>query len=177
MKDYRLHINHNADTTQVVSAVFNNYFNSLYNYALRLTQNKEIAKDSIQELFLRIWKNKIDLLSINNLKAYLFKGIRHQIINILELKCNRTEQADIEETFVVEFSPEDYFINNQTEENTRKKIIHALNQLTKKQREVIYLRYFEELDYEDIARIMHINIQSVKNNLQRSYVPLKFHLQ
>ncbi len=177
MKNFKLHINDHSDSKQLFTSVFRYYFSSLFNYGVRLTQNEDLVKDSIQEVFLRIWKNNINLLSINNLKTYLFRSLRNQLINILELRNNKIEKTEIEEEFVIEFSPEDYFINNQTEDNIRKRVTQALNQLTKKQREAIYLRYFEELEYEEIARIMNINIQSVKNNIQRSLVPLKFHLQ
>lgn len=177
MKDFKIHINNKSDADQVFTYIFNYYFNNLYNYGFRLIQNEELVKDCIQELFLRIWKNKINLLSINNLKAYLFKGLRHQIINMLELKNNTIEKTNVEENFAIEFSPEDYFIINQDEENIRKRVIHAINQLTEKQREVIYLRYFEELEYQEIAKIMNITIQSVKNSLHRSTLPLKYYLQ
>lgn len=177
MKDFKLHIKNKSDASQVFTSVFNYYFDNLYSYGFRLIQNEELVKDCIQELFLRIWKNKINLLSINNLKAYLLKGLRHQIINILELKSNKIEKTNIEDNFVMELSPEDYFINNQNEENIRRRVINALKQLTEKQREVIYLRYFEELEYEEIAKIMNITIQSVKNSLHRSTIPLKFYLQ
>ena len=122
-------------------------------------------KDCIQELFFRIWRNKVDLTSISYIKAYLLKGLRRQILNVLELKYNNVDRIDLEDNFLIEFSHEDYLIQQQEEDGIRNQIIEALNQLTKKQREAIYLRYFEGLEYNEIAEVMNINLQSVKNNV------------
>ena len=165
------------DVDQLFTSVYRHYFDILYNYGIRIAKDEDLVKDGIQELFFRIWKNHINLLAVSNLKTYLLKGLRNQIINILELKNNKINRIEIEDNISVEFSPEDYYINNQLEDAVRKRVLQALNKLSKKQREAIYLRYFEELEYDEIAEIMNINIQSVKNNLQRSYPSLKIHLQ
>ncbi len=104
------------------------------------------------------------------------RSLRHQIINMLELKQNTIHKVDIEECSEIEFSAEDFYIINQQEEVTRLNVINGLKKLSKKQREVIYLRFFEDLDYKEIAEIMKINIQSVRNLIQRSYNPLRQYL-
>jgi RNA polymerase sigma factor (sigma-70 family) len=152
---------------------FKNHFDTLYNYGTKVTGNSELVKDCIQELFYRMWKNNIDFSEITYPKSYLIKGLRHQILNVLELKYHQMATIEIEENISFDFSPEDYYIRNQYEENLRIKVLNALNQLSPKQREAIYLRYFENLNYQEIAEIMNINSQSVKNNVQRGLHSLK----
>jgi RNA polymerase sigma factor (sigma-70 family) len=164
------------DVSNSYTLIFNNFFDVLFNYGIRIIKDDELVKDCIQELFFRIWKNKIDFSTINNQKSYLIKGLRNQIINILELKQNNITKVDIEDYFQIDFSPEDYYIKDQQEKLTRNRVLDALNQLTKKQKETVYLRYFEDLEYDEIAQIMGINVQSVKNNIQRSYNPLRKYL-
>jgi RNA polymerase sigma factor (sigma-70 family) len=158
---------------RLFSKIFNSHFDCLFNYGMKITGSKELVEDSIQELFFRIWKNKIDLNAINNPKSYLFKGLRHQIINIIKLKQYQLERVEINETLALEFSHEDLYIQNQSEFDLRKKVLEALNKLSESQREVIYLRYFEDLSYEEIAEIMNFNIQSAKNNVFRGIVSLR----
>jgi len=138
-----------------------------------MTNDSELVKDCIQELFFRIWKNKVDLTSISYIKSYLLKGLRRQILNVLELKYNNLDKVKLEDNFLIEFSHEDYLIQTQYEEGLRHKVIQALNQLSKKQREAVYLRYFEELEYSEISEIMNINLQSVKNNVHRGLIALR----
>jgi RNA polymerase sigma factor (sigma-70 family) len=161
---------------RLFSEVFTIHFNSLYNYGMKISRNRELVEDCIQELFFRIWKNNINLKAISNPKSYLLKGLRHQIMNTIALKNNHPEKADILETITIEFSHEDLYIQNQSEEEIRKKVLSAINRLSEKQREAIYLRYFEELSYEEIAQIMTINLQSAKNDVQRGIKTLREYL-
>lgn len=161
------------DGNQLYTSVFKFHFDTLYNYGKKITNDSELVKDCIQELFFRIWKNKVDLTSISYIKSYLLKGLRRQILNVLELKYNNLDKIALEDHFLIEFSHEDYIIHLQDGEGLRNKVISALNQLTKKQREAIYLRYFEELEYSEIAEVMNINLQSVKNNVHRGLTALR----
>ncbi|NWJ52503.1 MAG: RNA polymerase sigma factor [Bacteroidetes bacterium] len=161
------------DENQLYTSVFRFHFDTLYNYGKKITNDNELVKDCIQELFFRIWKNKVDLTSISYIKSYLLKGLRRQILNVLELKYNHVDKIELEDNFLIEFSHEDYLIQMQNEDGLRTQIISALNQLSKKQREAIYLRYFEELEYSEIAEVMNINLQSVKNNVHRGLNALR----
>jgi|WetSurMetagenome_2_1015567.scaffolds.fasta_scaffold331573_1 RNA polymerase sigma factor (sigma-70 family) len=164
------------DNDELFSTTYKLYFNSLYNYGMKISRNKELVEDSIQELFFRIWKNKIDLQIINNPKSYLLKGLRHQIFNMLDLKNYQLEKVEIRESVAIEFSDEDLFVQNYGEEEIRKKVLGALNELSAKKREAIYLRYFEDMAYNSIAEIMNINVQSAKNNVQRGIKFLRDYL-
>ena len=161
------------DSTQLYTSIFKYHFDSLYNYGLKMTNDSELVKDCIQELFFRIWKNEIDLAQISYLKSYLIIGLRRQILNMLELKFYHVDKIKLEDHFLIEFSAEDYFIQNQFEDDQRNSVIQALNKLSIKQREAIYLRYFEELEYAEIAEVMNINLQSAKNNVQRGLGSLR----
>ena len=61
------------------------------------------------------------------------------------------------------YSHEDFLITDQVTDTVRLNVIEALNKLKPRQREAIYLRYFEELDFDIIAQVMEMNIQSVRN--------------
>lgn len=161
------------DENQLYTSVFKFHFDALYNYGKKMTNDSELVKDCIQELFFRIWKNKVDLSSISYIKSYLFKGLRRQILNMLELKYNNIDKIKLEDNFLIEFSHEDYLIQLQHEDGIKNKVINALNQLSKKKREAVYLRYFEDLEFNEIAEVMNINLQSVKNNVYRGLQSLR----
>lgn len=157
-----------------MSAIFLNYYDDLFRYGLRLVHDENIVKDAIQELFLKLWKNRLNLKPIENLKPYLFKSLRHHIIDSLELIKPTLHMEDgIEYRCEVVYSTEDFIISSQVTEEIRERVIHALNQLKPRQREAIYLRYFEENSFETIALIMDMNIQSVRNTLHRGMKALR----
>lgn len=154
--------------------IFKAYYTELYNYGLKLTGNKDFTMDSVQDLFLKLWKNKEHLPKVSDTKPYLFKAFRNQLIDNMKIHSKFENQSLKEEfEFNVEFSHEDIIITKQLTKEKREKIIDALNQLTPKQREAVYLRYFEDLDFETISNIMKTNIQSVRNTLHRAMSVLR----
>lgn len=152
---------------QLFAAVFNLHFDGLYNYGLKITGDKDIVEDCIQEVFFRIWKNRIDLHTVTNIRSYLFKALRRQILNMLELKVNQHNKVEITEDIDFEFSAEDFYVQHQTEEAIRNKVLIAMKTLPARQNEAIYLRFFENLSFSEIASVMNIHIQSVKNSVAR----------
>lgn len=147
--------------------VFKVQFDSLYNYGLKITGKSDLVEDSIQEVFFRIWRNNIDLNTVSNVKSYLFKALRRQLFNVLKLKSSQTFSIEYELNGEMEFSPEDFIITSQAEEEIQKNVMLALNRLPDRQREAIYLRYFENLSFDEISAVMNINTQSVKNSVFR----------
>lgn len=163
-------------TDLIFERTFKRYFDSLYNYGIKINASEDVVKDSIQEVFFRIWKNGIDLSEVEYPKTYLMQALRRQILNTLDLKYSRIIKIKLETDIAFVFSHEDYWIQNQEEEELREKVVNALNLLSNKQREAVYLRYFEDLSFDEIAKIMNINLQSVKNNVHRGLSTLRVNM-
>src|ERR1035437_26280 len=158
---------------QALSAIFRTYHDDLFNYGMKLAGNTEIVKDSIQEMFLKLWRNRRSLSETSKIKPYLFKALRRHIEDCLAI-YNRyyfTDKPLLE--FEVQISTEDFIINNQVSEENQKKVLEVLKQLSPRQREAIYLRYFENLEFENIALVMDMNVQSVRNTLHRAMQTLR----
>ena len=150
------------------SEIFLSCHDDLFRYGIKLTRDPEMVNDCIQNLFLKLWKNHKNLKPVRDIKPYLFRSLRNHIIDILELKRPTLPlDHDIEEMFLIEFTAEDFLISNQVEKETQEKIIQLLNQLAPRQRHAIYLRYFEELEFETIAQILEMQVQSVRNSISR----------
>lgn len=159
---------------EALSIIFRIYFDDLHNYGLKLTRNSEIVKDSMQDMFLKLWKNRSNLRVIDNIKPYLFKALRRHIITNLKWTNSLVDyEHQPEELFKIEFSHEDFLITRNIDNETRGNLIKALNKLTRRQREAIYLRYFEELDFKSISEIMSMKIQSVRNSIHRGLLVLR----
>ena len=71
------------------------------------------------------------------------------------------------------FSPEEIVVRNEEYLSLQNKIAALLNELPKRQKEVIYLHYFEEMDYAQIAEVMGIHYQSVLNLTQKALQKLR----
>ena len=138
------------------------YYRDLFGYATKFTKDKEFIKDCLQELFLDMWKIRFTLSDTPCVKAYLFKSIRHKIHRELYKKQQPAFSANLQDDycFDVEFSVEQLLIREQTLKETTEKLAAMLNQLPRRQKEIIYLRFFQELEVEQIVQIMEIHPQS-----------------
>jgi RNA polymerase sigma factor (sigma-70 family) len=146
---------------------FRKYHPDLFRYGIKLCGNKDIVKDSIQELFLKLWKNRESISVIKVAKPYLLKGLRRHIQSNLEIQQKYSVLDSETPYFQVEFSVEDFIIDTEDEKELCKTVLDVLNQLSPRQREAIFLRFFENLDFDTISKIMDLNTQSVRNAIHR----------
>jgi RNA polymerase sigma factor (sigma-70 family) len=155
---------------QAVNALFRLYYTSLFDYGTKFIQDEEQAKDAIQELFLKLWETRDVLSTPQSVKAYLLVSLRRILLRGAEKKRNRDERnrVYIDNDFPAIFSKEDLIIREEAEQQQGKCLIQAINQLSSRQKETLFLRYYHGLSNGEIAAVMEVNRQSVKNNLCRA---------
>lgn len=143
-------------------AIYKLYYKSLYEYGMRRLEDEELVKDCLQDLFTKLWANKKNIRPTNNIKYYLYASLKNNLINaqVSRSKNPATAAADFE-SFKLDFEniPEVELNEHKTEQ--AQKLLKALNELTGRQKEVIYLRYFEDMDYDQIAQLLDISVKGV----------------
>jgi RNA polymerase sigma factor (sigma-70 family) len=154
-----------------LTEVMDSYMNALYNYGIRFSVDRNIVEDCIQNLFVGIWQRKDFLNTPVNLKSYLFSSLRRMVLRKAKLLKN-VPVVSIDENdsfgFDFDFSIEHTMIQQEESRITAKKINDLMATLTKRQKEIIYLKFFENLNREEIADILEISFQSVSNLLQKA---------
>lgn len=143
----------------------------LYRYALAILSDEALAEDAVQEVFIRIWSKKASIGTTRNLRAFFFTALRRHCLN--QLRSLRMLQVLPSPGPDIEFSPEDILISEESREIRRETITRYLNQLPRRQKEAVYLRYYEALSYEEIAVIMKVNYQSVVNLVFKAIARLR----
>jgi len=155
-------------------AIYFSFFNNLYEYGMRIVSDKELVKDAIHDLFVKLWNSKTGLSDVIAIRPYLLVSLRTTIYNHLKQdKRMMIKEIGEDHPFEMVFSVESDFIRNETKSAQTQKLIDALNQLTPRQKEVVYLRYFEELEYEEIASIMNITVKATYKLTARGLVSLR----
>ncbi|SMO95368.1 RNA polymerase sigma factor [Gracilimonas mengyeensis] len=146
--------------------VYKGYYGSLFAYGIKLNNQSEIVKDCIHDLFKNIWERRKELEHIHSPNVYLFVSLRRKILK--RVKAEREKRGDFSETdgsVFTEFSKEDFIIRDEIRREQREQLEHALNQLSNRQREVIYLHFYNGMSYGEIEQILSINRQSVRNHV------------
>ena len=148
------------------------YFNSLQNYGYKFVRNEDFVKDCVQEVFIEIWNRRDRISTPDSVRAYLLSSVRKRVLReaYRQRIIKEDESIDLENDLnFVEFSSEWSLIEQESLAETTNRIADALNKLPKRQREVIYLRYYQNLERDEIAAIMSVNPQSVSNLLQSAF--------
>lgn len=145
--------------------VFEKYVRLLYAYGSKITRNTSIVEDSIQDLFVELWHRRESLSDVTSIKFYLLKSLRRKIIrNVAKINEIAIDDSKLEDyELEVEFSHEFKIIQDQVSLEQRDKLFKALSLLTKRQREAVYLKFYEKVSYEEIAEIMNLGIKSTYN--------------
>ncbi|MDR1201696.1 MAG: sigma-70 family RNA polymerase sigma factor [Tannerellaceae bacterium] len=139
----------------------------LYCYGIKFVNDKELVKDSIQELFIRLYQNHHKLPDVDNPIFYLFKSLKNIMIDAIrerdKLICLSLEELP----FHVKISW-DQEADNETDESVKEKFDMVISLLSDRQKEAIYLRFEANMSYEEIAQLLSINYQSARNLVHRS---------
>ncbi len=144
--------------------IFNDYYDALYYYGLRVISSEHEVKDLLQDFFLKLWSKRWKLRDVRNVKGYLFKSFRLLMIDYFRATGKRiTNDQDNTKTINFSISHEQKIINSEKETELSEKLQIALNNLSPREKEAIYLRYYQNLEYKEVAKIMELKYQSVRN--------------
>ena len=158
--------------------LFERYNQSLYNYGFKFTQDNAVIEDSIQELFVKLWSNKENLNTEVSVKNYLYKSFRRILIKNIEQTIKRahvTNSAIEHLPFTIELPHDVSMIRQERVLEIKDKLDQALSNMTPRQREIIHLRFFEELTYAEIASIMGLSTKDTYKLYYRALDNLKKH--
>jgi RNA polymerase sigma factor (sigma-70 family) len=159
--------------TNAFHSIHRELFRGLYDYALKLLQDAQLAEDAVQELFVKVWVKRAAIGPLQKVKPYFFTALRRQVLNHLRNRRSRELRIGSLPRPDIEFSPEEIVVRDEEYVTLQGKIAAVLNELPKRQKEVIYLHYFEEMDYTQIAEVMGIHYQSVLNLTQKALRKLR----
>jgi RNA polymerase sigma-70 factor (ECF subfamily) len=164
-----------AGDEQSLSWLFAYFYSDLYFYGIKIFKLPDLVKDSIQDIFSRIWEKRETLGDVQNPKAYLIASLRRKLFQNIQSDYPALHSGLPENEEQPEFSFEtyDFLEKEELSAQLRKALVQALTGLSPKQRELIYLRFYHRLRYLEIARIMNVNEQTVKNLMQRTLAKLR----
>ena len=155
------------------ASIYRHYYPRLFTYVLNITQKTALVEDSLQEIFTAFWFNRDKLDSVQAPQSYLFISFRNRLSKSLE-QDKEFREAGIEEYFFdIEVSADQVMINAERMYEQRVQLNRALDRLTGRQKEVIFLRFYENLSYEDIATLLQISTKATYKLAARAIAELR----
>src|SRR5688572_14907949 len=160
---------------QALLALYDSHYIGLLNYGTRLTGNRELTRDCITQILLRLWDNRQKLPPVENVRSYLLTCLRRELIGELKGEHARTSRNLLVQRSLseAELPYEEYLIQSQTNKVLREKLVKAFEKLTEREKELLRLRFFEDLDYDEIAAQCSITKRTAYNIIHTAIKTLK----
>ena len=153
--------------------IYESHYQILFRYGFSITCDKEITKDCIQEMFLELWNTKGTVNSVQNVRSYLCTWLRRRISRFqakYQDNLSDVSSAAFQDT---ESSYEELLIAFQETEEKKDKLRRALDNLTKKQLELIKLKFFENLSYAEISAKTSLQVRTIYNTIHTAIEKLR----
>jgi RNA polymerase sigma factor (sigma-70 family) len=159
---------------QALGKLAERYYRMLRQYGLKFMIDKSEVEDCIQELFLQLWQNRVRINDTDSVKHYLLKSLRHHILQYIRIQKRKVYEEFDWNTFLGEdIDAETLLIQQESVDSLTKTISAQMAALPARERETLYLRYYQNLSIPEIAEIMDVNRQSVSNSLQKALNKLR----
>ena len=129
----------------------------LYQFGLLITSDKGLISDTLQDMFVRLWRRRLQIGSTDHIRRYLRVVFKRDLIKRVRKKGLIVFVEDIPESIDNDQSSPDLF------DEKLKKLSQAMKELSPKQKSLIRLKYFDCQDYSTICKIMNIKYQSARN--------------
>lgn len=147
-----------------VGMVFNCYADDMLAYGMKLSPDRNLVKDSIQNVFLQILSSDGRLGPTSNIKAYLLCSLRRtlakqaQAHSMLQLSDSLTFNIDLQN-----FIQDDRQNSDDDMQQLLKQLVAAIDTLPPREKEMVYLHFIQGIPYDEAAVIMGIGYQSARS--------------
>lgn len=154
--------------------LYRKYVQRLYNYGMHTCRDKELVCDCLQELFARLWDRRETVSAVGSVNFYLFKSFRRLLMSkIIARKRFSAVLAGQASLFDFMPSAEDRIIDAEARKIQSEQLQRCIKALSRRQREALFLRFFNDLSYHEVAAIMEIRVDSVYNIISKAIDTLR----
>lgn len=155
--------------------IYQQHYTGLLNYGRTIIEEGDFVNDCFIEMLIRLWEKRLSLPPVENVRSYLMTTLRRTIFDRLasdkkrELKHLELQQQSEDH----QWSYEEYLLKLQSDHALKSKIGSALKKLTERQLELIRMKFFEDLDYDEISARCGITKRTAYNIVHDAITTLK----
>lgn len=153
---------------EAFSVIYRRYVDELFAYGVGLGFDRDTLKDVIQDVFYKLYENRKKLKNIKQLRAYLYSMLRNRLFDIYRASAETNDISRYEMCFFTKSTVLDEMIGEEEKLAVQAHIDTLMRRLTNRQREAVYLRFVEEMEYEEIAGLLQMTAPAVRKLISRS---------
>lgn len=168
-----------AGSVEAYSAIYRLYYSRLYRYAMQIHPHQQFVEDVLQDFFTYLAENCRKIRKVSNFEIYLFQSVKRNLFARLSRqqrsRLSRDRYHLLTDPLQEQAAPaaDQQLLDRESTEGRRRSLENAMATLPGHQREILYLRYYEEMSYQEICAILDLNHQVARNYLSRALKQLK----
>ncbi|RAJ05185.1 RNA polymerase sigma factor (sigma-70 family) [Chitinophaga skermanii] len=148
---------------QAFMEIYNSYYQALYSFGCRIHAHPQLVKDSIHEVFCEVWAGRQSLPTVQQPLSYLFTYLKRKILK--EVKVSAITTGEVTAAEGIEQSYEEMIVRAEHDAEMQYKLHNFMRQLSVTQQAILRLKYYENLNYEQIAQQLQLQPRTVYNKL------------
>tara|TARA_R110002096_G_scaffold97694_14_gene217754 strand:+ start:13013 stop:13624 length:612 start_codon:yes stop_codon:yes gene_type:complete len=163
-----------AGDEKAFEELFFEYYNQLSRFANTITRSREFARDTVQDVFLKIWRNRANWEIHVSIKVYLYQSVRNQSLNLLEKQKTRqrlNEKLQLDQSsYVNRYYESDNYPSSISDRELKlvKRIWEVVEQMPERRKLVFELHRKHGLSYKEIAKVLDIARKTVENHVAQA---------
>ncbi len=161
----------NSKTEKVFMESYEEFSDAIFRYALFQTSNKQVALDISQDTFIKTWQYLQKGEEVENIRAFLYRVAKNLIIDYRRKK--KSYSLDEMTEFGLDFQIEEDLLEKKEEEFERDRVLKTIHDVDDKYREILILRYVEEMSIKEIGEVMDKSQNHVSVMIHRGVEKLK----
>ena len=161
------------DCKDMFSSIYALCVNELLAYGTSMGFDVDMCEDAVHDVFCTLFVKREGLSGVHSLSPYLFRAFRNNMLNAWKKRAKLSGTDIAQLPFSTEVTVLDTMIGEEEKSDIKATIESLLNSLTDRQRETIYLRYMQNLDYEEIAELLDMSPGSVRKLVYRAIMSLR----
>lgn len=163
-----------AGNKDALFSMMSHYYNDLFRYGIKFTADKDLTKDIIGQFFLHIWDHRNKFFAAENVKCYLIVSFKRFMINYLK-KISRQLEIPVSEQSFMEYSYEEYIVACEEKEGVKSLLSQIIQTLPGRQKQLVQLRFYEQLSFEEISERTSLSVRTVYNKLHEALKRIRAH--
>lgn len=158
--------------------LYNTHYLGLLNYGLKLTGDRTLTNESITQVLLRLWDNRMRLPEVENVRSYLLTCLRNEMLAQFKAEAKRNSDNQLIKFRQENCEPsyEEYLVAIQADKESKARLYRAFEKLTAREKELLKMKFFEDLDYDEIASRCRITKRTAYNIIHAAVKTLKAEL-